>query len=123
MVSLALIDPKEALATYGYLAVFVFVGIESLGVPFPGETMLLTAAIYAGTTGNLSSASLMAWAKTTLKAASSSTNRIRTWIRSSRKSLALAHPPGLLRCRRFPTHPERLDHRSHTHDEHEDRQD
>jgi len=42
------------LATYGYLAVFVFVGIESIGVPVPGETMLVTAAIYAGTTGRLS---------------------------------------------------------------------
>ena len=51
---LALIGLKQALATYGYLAVFVFVGIESLGIPFPGETMLVTAAIYAGTIGNLS---------------------------------------------------------------------
>jgi membrane protein DedA with SNARE-associated domain len=42
------------LATYGYLAVFFFVGIESIGVPVPGETMLITAAIYAGTTGRLS---------------------------------------------------------------------
>ncbi len=42
------------LATYGYVAVFVFVGIESLGIPVPGETMLVTAAIYAGTTGRLS---------------------------------------------------------------------
>src|SRR2546428_2744700 len=42
------------LATYGYLAVFVFVGVESIGVPVPGETMLVTAAIYAGTTGRLS---------------------------------------------------------------------
>jgi membrane protein DedA with SNARE-associated domain len=42
------------LASYGYLAVFVFVGIESLGIPVPGETMLVTASIYAGTTGRLS---------------------------------------------------------------------
>ena len=42
------------LAMYGYLAVFVFVGVESIGVPVPGETMLVTAAIYAGTTGRLS---------------------------------------------------------------------
>ena len=42
------------LATYGYLAVFVFVGVESIGLPVPGETMLVTAAIYAGTTGRLS---------------------------------------------------------------------
>src|SRR5918912_2242174 len=60
MMSLALIGPKEALAAYGYLAIFAFVGIESLGVPFPGETMLVTAAIYAGTTGNLSIAFVIA---------------------------------------------------------------
>ena len=60
MISLALIGPKEALATYGYLAIFTFVGIESLGVPFPGETMLVTAAIYAGTTGNFSIAFVIA---------------------------------------------------------------
>jgi membrane protein DedA with SNARE-associated domain len=37
------------IATYGYFAVFLFVAIESTGIPFPGETMLVTAAIYAGT--------------------------------------------------------------------------
>src|SRR3989441_9881367 len=42
------------LATYGYLAVFVFVGVESMGIPVRGETMLVTAAIYAGTTGRRS---------------------------------------------------------------------
>ena len=42
------------LATYGYLAVFVFVGVEGIGIPIPGEAMLVTAAIYAGTTGRLS---------------------------------------------------------------------
>jgi membrane protein DedA with SNARE-associated domain len=42
------------LATYGYLAVLLFVGIESTGIPFPGETMLLVAAIAAGTTHQLS---------------------------------------------------------------------
>jgi hypothetical protein len=35
----------------------------------------------------------------------------------------LAHPAGLLLYRRFPTHPERLNDRSHTPDEHENRQD
>ena len=43
------------LATYGYLAVFFFVGIESIGIPVPGETMLVTAGVYAGPTGRLSS--------------------------------------------------------------------
>lgn len=42
------------LTTYGYIAVLVFVSIESIGIPFPGETMLLVAAIYAGTTHHLS---------------------------------------------------------------------
>jgi membrane protein DedA with SNARE-associated domain len=41
------------LSEYGYLAVFVFVMVESLGVPFPGETMLITAALYAGATHHL----------------------------------------------------------------------
>jgi hypothetical protein len=35
----------------------------------------------------------------------------------------LAHPAGLLLYRRFPTHPERLKHRSNTPNEHDDRQD
>ena len=42
------------LATYGYWAVFIFIAVESTGIPFPGETMLLIAAIYAGTTHQLS---------------------------------------------------------------------
>src|SRR5205807_9552409 len=42
------------LATYGYLAVLLFVAIESTGIPFPGETMLLIAAIDAGRTHQLS---------------------------------------------------------------------
>jgi membrane protein DedA with SNARE-associated domain len=42
------------LNSYGYAAVLVFVAIESTGIPFPGETMLLVAAIYAGTSHHLS---------------------------------------------------------------------
>lgn len=42
------------LGNYGYVAVGVFVMIESLGVPFPGETMIITAALYAGLTHKLS---------------------------------------------------------------------
>src|SRR3981081_405461 len=38
------------LETFGYLAVFLFIAIESMGIPFPGETMLITAALYAGHT-------------------------------------------------------------------------
>jgi len=36
------------LSSYGYWAVLLFVAIESTGIPFPGETMLLAAALYAG---------------------------------------------------------------------------
>lgn len=36
------------LATWGYLAIFVFVAVDAAGIPFPGETMLLAGAIYAG---------------------------------------------------------------------------
>jgi membrane protein DedA with SNARE-associated domain len=42
------------LSNYGYAAVLAFVMIESLGVPFPGETMVITAALYAGLTHRLS---------------------------------------------------------------------
>ncbi len=41
------------LASSGYLVVFAFVMVESLGVPFPGETALISAAIYAGSTHHL----------------------------------------------------------------------
>lgn len=33
---------------YGYIVVFLGVGIESTGIPFPGETMLVLAAVYSG---------------------------------------------------------------------------
>lgn len=39
--------------TYGYGAVFLFVAVESLGIPFPGESMVIAAALYAGTTHHL----------------------------------------------------------------------
>lgn len=41
------------LGRFGYIAVFAFVGIESLGIPVPGETMLVAAALYAGATHQL----------------------------------------------------------------------
>jgi membrane protein DedA with SNARE-associated domain len=43
----------EWLSSYGYLVVFLLVMIESIGVPVPGETALIGAALYAGTTGKL----------------------------------------------------------------------
>ncbi|HEV2956291.1 MAG TPA: DedA family protein [Xanthobacteraceae bacterium] len=41
------------IAHYGYAAVGVVVGLESMGVPLPGETMLVVSAIYAGTHSDL----------------------------------------------------------------------
>lgn len=48
-----LIDPAQIshlLSTYGYGLVLLVVALESAGVPMPGETVLVSAAVYAGTT-------------------------------------------------------------------------
>ena len=42
------------IATYGYAAVGLIVCLESFGIPLPGETTLIVAATYAGTTHRLS---------------------------------------------------------------------
>jgi membrane protein DedA with SNARE-associated domain len=41
------------LSTYGYLVVFVLVTVESLGIPVPGETAVIAASLYAGSTHKL----------------------------------------------------------------------
>lgn len=38
----------QFVAEYGYFAVFVLVALESAGVPMPGETALVSAAVLAG---------------------------------------------------------------------------
>jgi len=48
------IDPTQLISAYGYWAVLAVVGLESLGIPLPGETTLIAAALYAGTTHRLS---------------------------------------------------------------------
>src|SRR2546425_596633 len=35
------------LDSYGYVILFLLVGLESLGIPLPGETALVTAAAFA----------------------------------------------------------------------------
>ena len=40
-------------STYGLSVVAVVIGLESAGLPLPGETTLVAAALYAGTTGRL----------------------------------------------------------------------
>lgn len=51
---------SNTLQAYGYWAVFIAVGVESLGVPLPGETTLIAAALYAGSTHRLSIAWVVA---------------------------------------------------------------
>ena len=53
MFSIAASQLMYLLTMYGYWIVLFFVAIESTGIPFPGETTLLVAAIYAGTTHRL----------------------------------------------------------------------
>ena len=43
----------QLIATYGYPAVALGVGLESMGLPVPGETMLVLAAMYAATHAEL----------------------------------------------------------------------
>src|ERR1700730_10709983 len=45
---------NHLITAYGYYAVALLVGAESLGIPLPGETILIAAAIYAGHTHQLS---------------------------------------------------------------------
>lgn len=40
---------QHLLDRFGYFIVALFVAIESSGIPFPGETTLILAAVYAGT--------------------------------------------------------------------------
>jgi membrane protein DedA with SNARE-associated domain len=56
-------SPAHHVLTHvGYGAVFLAVALESIGFPIPGETALIAAAIYAGTTYNLSIALIIATA-------------------------------------------------------------
>jgi membrane protein DedA with SNARE-associated domain len=43
----------DLIAAYGYWAVALLVGIEGAGIPAPGETALISAAIYAGSSHHL----------------------------------------------------------------------
>jgi membrane protein DedA with SNARE-associated domain len=44
----------DLIASHGYWIVAAIVALESMGIPVPGETVLVTAAIFAGTTHRLS---------------------------------------------------------------------
>jgi membrane protein DedA with SNARE-associated domain len=44
---------ENLIGNFGYLGIFVLIFLESAGVPLPGETALVGAAVYAGTTHQL----------------------------------------------------------------------
>ena len=44
---------QQGIDTYGYWVVFLAVAIESTGIPFPGETTLVAASVYASTNHTL----------------------------------------------------------------------
>jgi membrane protein DedA with SNARE-associated domain len=46
-------EVPHLLSTYGYAAVAGVVALESMGIPLPGETTLIAAALVAGTTHDL----------------------------------------------------------------------
>jgi membrane protein DedA with SNARE-associated domain len=52
----------QLVESYGYYAVFALIALESIGIPLPGETALITAALYCGSTHHLSIAVLAATA-------------------------------------------------------------
>ncbi len=51
---------EQFVAHYGYWAIFVMVGLESAGLPLPGELTLVAAAIVAGSTRRLDIALVIA---------------------------------------------------------------
>ena len=52
------------LGQYGYGLVGLIIGLESVGLPLPGETVLVAAALYAGSTGKLDIAAVVLAAAT-----------------------------------------------------------
>ncbi len=48
------IDIAHLIQAYGYAGVCLIVGLESVGLPFPGEIALVAAATYAGTSDRVS---------------------------------------------------------------------
>jgi membrane protein DedA with SNARE-associated domain len=54
----------DLIQAYGLWALFIVIMLESVGIPMPGETGLLTAAIYAGSTHQISITSVILVAAT-----------------------------------------------------------
>jgi membrane protein DedA with SNARE-associated domain len=52
-------DVTALISHYGYAAVAVVVGLESMGLPLPGETTLVLSAVYAATHSDLNIAGVI----------------------------------------------------------------
>jgi membrane protein DedA with SNARE-associated domain len=48
------VNVNHLVSADGYWAIFALIGLESLGIPLPGESILIAAGIYAGHTHRLS---------------------------------------------------------------------
>jgi membrane protein DedA with SNARE-associated domain len=48
------VNVHDLVSTYGYGIVALFVGVESVGIPLPGEAAIVAAGAYAGSTHRLS---------------------------------------------------------------------
>jgi LPXTG-motif cell wall-anchored protein len=53
---------KQIIESWGYVMVFLGVGLESTGIPFPGETILLVAAAIAASSSRLHIEWVIVWA-------------------------------------------------------------
>ena len=51
---------EHLLGDYGYGLVFAVIGLEAMGLPFPGESLIIAAAVYCATTGKLHIAGVVA---------------------------------------------------------------
>ena len=60
MLTSILADIPALITSYGYALIFAMVMLESLGLPLPGETTVITASIYAGATQDLTLLGIMA---------------------------------------------------------------
>ncbi len=60
MVSHFLVALPHLIAVHGYWLLACLVGLECIGLPLPGETALVAAAIYAGKTHNMDIAAIIA---------------------------------------------------------------
>jgi membrane protein DedA with SNARE-associated domain len=85
-------DLASVIATHGYPMIALVVGLESMGLPLPGETTLVTAAIYAGTTHGLDIGPLIAAAAAGAIAGDATGYWIGRWIG---EAVLMRHGPRL----------------------------